>query len=282
MWVQGPLYAIGAKLPARSLQAVVLLVGYRLEPHILGVLAGHAEGQMGKPAVGGCAVPVLHIGGDMDHGAGQNLLRGLTLLLIPSAAGDADQHLTATLGGLVDVPVVAAAGLEGDIRHLHLLARDGRQIAVADEILGIGSVGLADGEDHLALEGGLGIALGGRFGPHLLGQTESRPRLRPAGVEGYVGDDLGGLGAGDAVFLRRLKVKLERRVGDTLRDERGDGHQAAVAERKQVVAAPHLSEKYIVVEMSELRSELAQSVAPCCLYDFLLCHNVECQYAELN
>ena len=106
---------------------------------------------------------------------------------------------------MVDVPVVATARLEGDVRDGDLLARDGSQVAVAGEILRVGRVGLADGEDHLPLEGRPGILTGRIRGPDLLGQPECRPRLGPPGVEADVGDDLGDLGAGDAVLPGRLQ-----------------------------------------------------------------------------
>lgn len=63
-------------------------------------------------------------------------------------------------------------------------------------------------------------------------------------------------------------------VCDALADEGGDGHQAAVAEREQVIAAPDLAEKDVVIQMRELRRELAELIVPGCLYYFLLCHNV--------
>ncbi len=61
-----------------------------------------------------------------------------------------------------------------------------------------------------------------------------------------------------------------------LADERRDRHQAAVAKTEAVGAAPHLAEKDIVVQFGEFGGEVAQLVAPGCLYDFILCHNMEC------
>ena len=90
-----------------------------------------------------------------------------------------------------------------------------------------------------------------------------------------MGNDFGDLGAGDAVFLRLLKMEAQRTVGDALADERGDRYQAAVAKTEAVSAAPHLTEEDIVVEFRELGSELAELCASGGLYYFLLCHNLE-------
>lgn len=60
---------------------------------------------------------------------------------------------------------------------------------------------------------------------------------------------------------------LERAVGDALADERCYGDQTAVAQRKQVVAAPHLAKEYVVVEVCKFGCELAQLGASGCLYN---------------
>lgn len=39
-------------------------------------------------------MPVLHVGGNVDNSAGQNLNSGFTLFLIPSAAGNTHEHLS--------------------------------------------------------------------------------------------------------------------------------------------------------------------------------------------
>ena len=70
-------------------------------------------------------MPVLNIGGYMDNRAGQYLYCRLALFLIPATASHTDEHLSATLRGVMEVPVVATPGLKGNIRHRHLLGRDG-------------------------------------------------------------------------------------------------------------------------------------------------------------
>lgn len=225
-------------------------------------------------------MPVFHVGGNVDHRARQDLPCGFSLLLIPAPSGYADEHLPAAALRPMDVPVVAAARLEGHVGNGDLLARNRGQVAVAGEILCEGRVRLADREDHFALEGGPGIFAGGILRPDLLGETECRPRLGPAGVEADVGDDLGDLGAGDAVLLRRLKMVGQRTVRDALADERSEGYQTAVAQAEAVGAAPHLAEEHVVVEFREFGREIAELVASGRLYDFFLCHNVECKNAE--
>lgn len=66
------------------------------------------------------------------------------------------------------------------------------------------------------------------FRPYLFSQAECRPCFRPACIKCDVSDDFGGLSAGDAVFLRFLKMEAQRAVGDALADERGNRHQTAV------------------------------------------------------
>ena len=57
---------------------------------------------------------MLHLGGDGDDGAGIHRDGFLAPLLIPAATADADEHLYCPV---VDVPIVAATGLEGDVMH---------------------------------------------------------------------------------------------------------------------------------------------------------------------
>ena len=87
----------------------VVGVGDGLEPGVLVGLGVALDGKVGKPAVGGGAVPVIGVGGDFDDVAGLEPTGGLAALLVEAFAGDADEDLAAG----VAVPVVAAAGLEG-------------------------------------------------------------------------------------------------------------------------------------------------------------------------
>ena len=58
-----------------------------------------------------------------------------------------EQDLAAALGRVVDVPVVAAAGLEGNVGYADLLAAEAGEVALADEVLSEGGVLLTAGED---------------------------------------------------------------------------------------------------------------------------------------
>lgn len=259
-----------------SMKGIVLSIGDRLQPFVRGVLARDLERKMGEPAVGRRTVPMLYAGRDVDDRTGQNLHGRFALLLIPPAAGYADEHLAAALRRMVDVPVVAAARLEGDVGDLHLLLRKGSQVAVAGEVLRIGRIGFADGENHRALERRTRIIARRILGPDILGQPECRPGLGPAGIKSDMGDDFGDFAAGDAVVLRRLEMEGERAVGDALADKRGNRHQTAVAETEFVGSAPHLPEKDVVVERGKFGGKLPQLVAPCRLDNLLLCHNMKC------
>jgi len=87
----------------------------RLEPLVGGVLARDPERDVGEPGVGLGAVPVLDAGA-REHDDARRERDGVpALLLVPAGAGRADEDLAAAAGGVVDVPVVAAARGEGDV-----------------------------------------------------------------------------------------------------------------------------------------------------------------------
>src|SRR5699024_5526378 len=134
---------------------------------------------MGEPAVGRRAVPVLDLGRDYHRIAGREGLRRLAPRLIPAAAGGAEQDLPAAFAGVVDVPVVAAARLKGDVGGRDaVLAAEGLQVAFANKVLCVGVVGGAQAED--AAVGLLGLLVR----PDLFGHAEGGPGLGPAGVKG--------------------------------------------------------------------------------------------------
>ena len=72
---------------------------------------------MGEPAVSFGSVPVLYFRRDRDDSPRLQAHRLFPLFLIPAAPGCADQDLSAAGFGMVNMPVVAAARLEGDVRE---------------------------------------------------------------------------------------------------------------------------------------------------------------------
>ena len=100
-------------------------------------------------------MPVLDVCGDGDDGARGQADGGLALLLIPALTGSADQELSAALGGVVDVPVVAAAWLEGHVGQEDAGGRVGQRVqkGLSDKILGVGVVGHTGAEDVLLFKG---------------------------------------------------------------------------------------------------------------------------------
>ena len=73
---------------------------------------------------------------------------GLALLLIPALTGGTQQQLSAALGGMVDVPVVAAARRKGDVgcKQPALGVRQGVQEGIPLKESGIRRVGFPGAE----------------------------------------------------------------------------------------------------------------------------------------
>src|SRR5574344_2021373 len=125
-------------------------------------------------------MPMLHTGRYVNDSPRENLLCRLSPFLIPATSSHTDKHLSSAFGGMMNVPVVAATRFEGDIGNGNLFAGNTCQITVSLEILGIGSIGFANGENHLLLETSLRIFQRHVFFPHLLSLTKSRPSLGPS------------------------------------------------------------------------------------------------------
>lgn len=77
---------------------------------------------MREPAVRCGAVPVFDLGRNVYNIAGDEQLRGLARFLIVAASCHADKNLPAAGFRVVDVPVVASAGLKGDVVDADLRA----------------------------------------------------------------------------------------------------------------------------------------------------------------
>ena len=65
---------------------------------------------------------------------------GLPFLLVPPPAASAQQDLSPSFGGMVDVPVVTAAGRKGYVADGYSLGGEHIQIALSHKILGKGSI----------------------------------------------------------------------------------------------------------------------------------------------
>ena len=70
----------------KLLQLRVFFVGDRFEPLIAYILAGHSYSNMTEPAVRLGAVPVLHVGRNLDNSARDKAHCRLALFLIPALA----------------------------------------------------------------------------------------------------------------------------------------------------------------------------------------------------
>ena len=156
-------------------QRIILRVADGFAPLGGAPLAGELHGNVAEPAVRRGAVPVLYPGGDGHDAAGREWLGSLALLLIPARAVHAEQKLSAAAGGFVDMPAVAAAGLEGDVRGKNAAGgvRQGLQIAPAGEILRVSVVRRAEPEEaavDLRLLVGIDLSFACRNAAHALGQ----------------------------------------------------------------------------------------------------------------
>ena len=128
----------------------IFFIGYGFAPFVGSAFAGNFHSQMREPAVRCRTVPVFHFGRNIDHIAGAQFLYRLALFLIIAAARDADKNLSAAALGVMDVPVVAAAGFERHVENSDLACGDGMQVALSRKVGGKTVVGFADGE-HTSL-----------------------------------------------------------------------------------------------------------------------------------
>ena len=96
-------------------QLAVILIRNRLAPFVFAVFTGDFQSDVAEPAVRLRSVPVLDLCRDGNDHAGRQAHGRFALLLIPALSGCADQQLSAALACMVDVPVVPAARLKGDV-----------------------------------------------------------------------------------------------------------------------------------------------------------------------
>lgn len=149
LWTVRALLPSGDSPAGSRSECFVFRVAHRLAPLVGAHLTGHLDGDVAEPAVPLCAVPVLDIGRDRDDRTGLEADSGPPLLLIPALAGRADQELASAGRGVMDVPVVAAARLKGDVCKKDGLLRIGQRIEEgrAGKILRVGGVFRAPAKD---------------------------------------------------------------------------------------------------------------------------------------
>ena len=172
---------------------------------------------MRKPAIRCSTVPVLDAHRDIYHIAGAQFLCRFAPFLIKPSTSHADEDLSATAFGVMDVPVVAAAGLERNVVNADLLGGKGHEVALPDKVLRKCVVGGTDGKGHLVLVSGLCVGAVIFVRPDLLRHAKGRPRLGPSRVKRRMRKDFRYLSPGHPVALCGHQMILERRVRQPLR-----------------------------------------------------------------
>ena len=80
-------------------------------------------------------MPVLDLSRNIDAIAQFHFDRRLAFFLIITAPGNANNNLTATVFGMMNVPIVAASWFKCDVVDVDLTRRNRSKIAFADKIL---------------------------------------------------------------------------------------------------------------------------------------------------
>ena len=154
-------------------------------------------------------MPVLDSRRDVHHITRMQHLGLLAPFLIAAPASHTDQDLTTAFVGMVDVPVIPASRLKGDIEYPYLTGGEGGKLALAGKILGKAIVGAANGEHH-----SVGVSLFATvrrisLAPDLLCHAEGCPRFRPARIKGRMGQDIRDLFPRDPILLGHHQMVLE-------------------------------------------------------------------------
>ena len=158
-----------------SVQFGVLFVGNGLAPFVAAIFAGNFHSNVAEPAVGLGTVPVLDVGRDGDHGAGGQADGRFALFLVPAFACGTNQQLAAALGGVVDVPVVAAVNWTPYSQSLVVTGFNGIHVCALCELFVTSSFAR--------------LFLCFVLVPNLFCKVEHCPAFWPACIECYVGDN---------------------------------------------------------------------------------------------
>lgn len=102
------------------LQLPILFIANGFAPLAMAVFSWNFHSKVREPAIRRCAMPMLYAGSYVNNVARMEFLRLLAPLLIIAAAGNADEYLPSALIGLMNVPVVAAAGFKRNIENADL------------------------------------------------------------------------------------------------------------------------------------------------------------------
>ena len=170
----------------------------------------------------------------------------------------------------MDMPVVATARFERDVKYTDLLRRYRCEIALTDKIFAV-RVRFADREHELPLKRLFcrrGFLL---WRPDVFCQIENGPCFRPSRVKRHMRYGSGDFFARHAVCFRIFEMIAQRRIRNPLRHERDDRQQTALldADSREI---PVLAEQYIIIKMRERRREFAERFASCRLDNLFFRH----------
>ena len=185
---------------------LVFLFLHRFKPFIMAIDSRHLEGKVGEPFVLACPMPMFDSRGDVDDIARMEFPGWLSPFLVIALPIGHEQYLPPAFLGSMDVPVVSAPRLEGDVGNEDPVLIKRIKIALPVEILGKPVIRLSKTKHWF--EAGLVFGIG------FPDQGEDGPGVGPADVEGGVSNDLDHLDLADPMLLGVLNMVFERVIGD--------------------------------------------------------------------
>lgn len=148
---------------------------------------------MGKPIVRRRAVPMFYSRGNVYDSAFFDFDGFFSLFLIISAAANSYQYLSAARFGMVNMPIISALRLEGNIEDFDLGIGNPSQITLSRKIFCIGVIWFANREHY-----GFRVCFffgfrGGAVGPYRFCQIKRRSGFWPTCIKCVVSDYCGNL-----------------------------------------------------------------------------------------
>ena len=186
---------------------MIVLIPHGFAPFRSGFLSGNFNRKVLEPCVLRSSVPVLYLGWYVHYVSGMKLAGLFAVFLIPSASRYANQHLTAAVFRVMNVPVVAAGRLKRYVVYRNLRGRHRREIALSDKILGE-SVVLFSYRKYGKIFRSFAFVLSVDF----LDERERAPCLRPTAVERELSNDFNDFGLCYAVLLAYREMTFELRI----------------------------------------------------------------------